>query len=104
MAFNKAFAYGESESILDSEVGIVAKTRTATQAMAKEVDGRKIIKAGTLFTGTSELGVFLEDYDMTDTDKCPVAIVFQGRLKAEKVSDEAKAKKADLAAAGLYLV
>lgn len=104
MAFNKAFAYGESESILDSEVGIVAKTRTATQAMAKEVDGRKIIKAGTLFTGTSELGVFLEDYDMTDTDKCPVAIVFQGRLKVEKVSDEAKAKKADLAAAGLYLV
>lgn len=104
MAFNKAFAYGESESILDSEVGIVAKTRTATQAMAKEVDGRKIIKSGTLFTGTSELGVFLEDYDMTDTDKCPVAIVFQGRLKAEKVSDEAKAKKADLAAAGLYLV
>ena len=46
MALNKAFTYGESESILDSEVGIVTKTRTATQAMAKEVDGRKIIKAG----------------------------------------------------------
>ena len=42
MALSKAFTYGESESILDSEVGIVAKTRTATQAMAKEVDGRKI--------------------------------------------------------------
>ena len=36
MALNKAFTYGESESILDSEVGIVTKTRTATQAMAKE--------------------------------------------------------------------
>ena len=46
MALNKAFTYGESQSILDSEVGIVAKTRTATQAMAKEVDGRKLIKAG----------------------------------------------------------
>ena len=34
MALNKAFTYGESQSILDSEVGIVAKTRTATQAMA----------------------------------------------------------------------
>ena len=102
MALNKAFTYGESQSILDSEVGIVAKTRTATQAMAKEVDGRKLIKA--LFTGTSEFGVFLEDYDMTDTDKCPAAVIFQGRLKADKVSTEAKAKKADLAAAGLYLV
>ena len=99
MALNKAFTYGESESILDSEVGIVTKTRTATQAMAKEVDGRKIIKAGALFTGTDEFGVFL-----ADTDKCPVAVIFQGRLKADKVSTEAKAKKADFAAAGLYLV
>ena len=48
--------------------------------------------------------MFLEDYDMTDTDKCPVAVIFQGRLKADKVSTEAKAKKADFAAAGLYLV
>lgn len=104
MALNKAFTYGESESILDSEVGIVAKTRTATQTMATEVDGRKIIKAGALFTGTSEYGVFLEDYDMTDTDKCPAAIIFQGRLKAGKVSAEAKANKTALAAAGLYLV
>ena len=48
--------------------------------------------------------MFLEDYDMTDTDKCPAAVIFQGRLKADKVSTEAKAKKADLAAAGLYLV
>ena len=104
MALNKAFTYGESQSILDSEVGIVAKTRTATQAMAKEVDGRKLIKACSLFTGTAEYGVFLEDYDITDTDKCPAAVIFQGRLKADKVSTEAKAKKADLAAAGLYLV
>jgi hypothetical protein len=104
MALSKAFTYGESESILDSEVGIVTKTRTATQAMAKDADGRKIIKAGALYTGTSEFGVFLEDYDMTDTDKCPAAIIFQGRLKADKVSAEANAKKTDLAAAGLYLV
>ena len=38
---------------------------------------------------------------MTDTDKCPAAVIFQGRLKADKVSAEAKAKKADLAAAGV---
>ena len=104
MALNKAFTYGESQSILDSEVGIVAKTRTATQTMAEDADGRKIIKAGALYTGTSEFGVFLEDYDMTDTDKCPAAIIFQGRLKADKVSAEAKAKKATFAAAGIYLV
>ena len=46
MALNKAFTYGESQSILDSEVGIVAKTRTATQEQIKYLFG--LFKSGAL--------------------------------------------------------
>ena len=49
MPFNKVAEYGESENILDSAVGLVVKTRQATQAMATTGDdGRKVIKAGSL--------------------------------------------------------
>lgn len=107
MAFNKVTRYGESETILDSEVGLVPKTREATQSMAADIDGRKVIKAGTLYTNpddATEIGVFMIDYDMTDYEKYPVAIVMQGRLKADKVADAVTKKKTELAARGLYLV
>lgn len=146
MAFNKATRYGESENILDSEVGLVVRTHTATKAMAKD---KKNLKAGTLFTETvyavkeptsnpktedlyevvdgryvktedttktegktyyevktaaSPVGVVLLDYDMEDYDEFPVSVVVQGRLKADKVSAEAKAKAEDFAKRGLYIV
>lgn len=146
MAFNKATRYGESENILDSEVGLVVRTHTATKAMAKD---KKSLKAGTLFTETvyavkeptsnpkteglyevvdgryvktedttktegktyyeakiaaSPAGVVLLDYDMEDYDEFPVSVVVQGRLKADKVSAEAKAKAEDFAKRGLYIV
>lgn len=100
MAFNKQTSYGESLNILESEVGLVCKTRQATSAMA--TDG--VIKAGTLFTGDGELGVVLKDYDMTDCEKYPVSVVFQGRLRADRVAAEATAKASDLKAQGLYLI
>lgn len=146
MAFNKATRYGESENILDSEVGLVVRTHTATKAMAKD---EKNLKAGTLFTETayeakeptsnfntdglyevvdgryvktkdttkiegktyyeakieaSPVGVVLLDYDMEDYDEFPVSVVVQGRLKADKVSDEAKGKAEYFAKRGLYIV
>lgn len=146
MAFNKATRYGESENILDSEVGLVVRTRTATKAMAKD---KKTIKAGALFTeavyavkeptsnpktenlyevvdgryvktedtgkkegktyyevknAASPVGVVLLDYDMEDYDEYPVSVAVQGRLKADKVSAEAKAKAEDFANRGLYIV
>ena len=107
MPYNKFYTYGESENILDSEVGLVTKTRQATVSMAKEIDGRKVIKAGTLYTNPddeTDIGVFLNDTDMTDYDKKPVAVVLQGRLKADKCAAEVTAKKTAFAAAGLYLV
>lgn len=109
MAYNKVTQYGDSENILESEIGLVTKTVQAAQSMASAVDGRKVIKAGALFDDTAEggtgmYGVVLHDYDMTDYDEKPIAIVVQGRLKADKVSSEAASAKSDLAARGLYLV
>lgn len=49
-------------------------------------------------------GVVFDDYDMDGYNSRPIAVVMQGRLKADKVSDEALAKKSDFAAQGLYLV
>lgn len=150
MAFHKAATYGESESILDSAVGLVTKTYQGTVGLAGE-DG--VIKAGTLIpaettyevvsdtasqnpqekgwyvlndgkyekatdsspqpdvtyyeqkTGTAPVGIVFEDYDMTDCEEgFPVSIVVQGRLKADKVSAEAKAQADAFAKQGLYLV
>lgn len=109
MAFNKVAHYGESENILDSAVGLVVKTRQATQTMATTVDGRKIIKAGSLYTNpddSNDLGIVFCDYDVTDYDKLPIAVVVEGRLKKDKVSASAKTtdNEAALKALGIRLV
>ena len=48
MPFYTSEQFGESLNILESEVGLVTKTKQATADMA-DIDG--IIKAGTLFGG-----------------------------------------------------
>ena len=55
-------------------------------------------------TSTTYEGVVFEDYDMEDYEEYPVAVVVQGRLKADKVSAEALAQKETFAKQGLYLV
>lgn len=107
MAFNKATCYGESENVIESEIGLVVKTRQATKSMASDEDGRKVIKAGSLFTdaeNAEDIGVFLADTDMTDCEKAPVAVIVAGRVKKDKVSESVTAKAAELKASGLYLV
>lgn len=109
MAFqsNEVKTYGHTMNILDSEVGLVAKTRTATKSMAADVDGRKVIKAGTLYTNpddATDVGVVFEDYDMTDDAARPVSVVFAGRLRKDRVAAEVAAKEAELKSVGLYLI
>ncbi|RVU97056.1 hypothetical protein EII22_08975 [Coriobacteriales bacterium OH1046] len=107
MAFNKVTGYGESENIVESEIGLVVKTRQAAKSMASDEDGRKVIKAGTLFANPgdpNDIGIFLADTDMTDYDKLPVAVIVAGRVKKDKVASTVTAKAAELKALGLYLV
>ena len=107
MPYNFTESFGTNENILDSEVGLVLKTREATNTMGTTVDGRKVIKAGSLYTNpneSGEYGVVFEDVDITDYAEKPIAVIFQGRVKADKVASEVTAKKTDFAANGLYLV
>lgn len=46
MAYMKTTTYTSGVNILASEVGLVLKTFEGTQAMATQVDDKKIIKAG----------------------------------------------------------
>lgn len=104
---NETTAYTASENILDSDVGLVLKSRTVKAAAAKDVDGRKIIKAGTLFTNDdvpTEFGIVFQDHDVTGVSGVMASIVMQGRVKASACSSEVTAKKEDFAKAGLYIV
>ena len=107
MPFNTTRGFAGSENILDSEVGLVTKTRQATPDMATQVGAHKLLRSGALFTNPddeTDIGVVFGDYDLTDYEKFPISVVVEGRQKTDKVSAEAKAKKADFAGRGLYLV
>lgn len=108
MSFNEVKTFPHSYNILDSEVGLVVKTHQAGAEDVKEAndEGRKVLKAGTLYTDpeTSVNGVVFQDYDLTDYEAFPISVVEQGRLKKDRVAAEVTEKQADLAKQGLYLV
>lgn len=106
MAFNENLTVFQSLNILESEIGLVTKTRTAVSGAVEisSIGGKSIVKAGSLFTGTNEYGVVFEDYDITGETAYPISVIFAGRVRADRVSDNVTAKKSDLAAVGLYLI
>lgn len=102
MAFNEYRGGIQTLNILESEIGLVTKTRTAT-ADSVEVGEDGIIRAGSLFTGVNEYGIVFEDYTLDET-AYPISVIFQGRVRAERVSSDAYALKSDFAGQGLYLI
>lgn len=81
-------------AIPDNYVAI-AKTIEKGSALAVEEDGRKIVKAGTIYPANtaSAQGVILNDYDVTDGDAV-VALVIFGFVRTSKLpakpTEEAK--------------
>ena len=107
MAYNKVTTYGDSENIVESEKGLITKTRQANASMATADVDRKVIKAGTLYTNpddATDIGIFFEDTDMTDYASKPVSVVVAGRIKKDKVAAAVTAKADDFKTQGLYLV
>ena len=102
MAFNEYRGGIQSLNILESEIGLVTKTRTAN-ADTCEVGNDGVIRAGSLFTGVNEYGIVFADYNLDQT-AYPISVIFQGRVRAERVSSAAYAKKSDFAGQGLYLI
>lgn len=85
MAYMKTTTYTSGVNILASEVGLVLKTFEGTQAMqamATQVDDKKIIKAGTVVpaNNASAKGIVFEDVDITDDEKKPISVIIAGRV------------------------
>ena len=91
-------------NILESEIGLVTKTRQIPETLGV-VDGKyKTVKAGTVFPAddaTAE-GIVFTDTDVTDGDAIGSVIV-AGRVLDERVNASETAVAA-LKANGLYLV
>ena len=107
MPFMKKHEYAGSLGILDSEVGLATKVKTALQTDAATDGNSKIIAAGTLYTNpdnANDIGVWLEDVDLTDDAKLPAAVVVAGRLKRDRVAAEVVAKEEAFQKQGLYIV
>ena len=82
MAFMQTEKLYSGNNILASEIGLIQKTKQGTKAMAVEEEGRKIIKAGTVFPSNdaSAEGVVFEDVDMTNDEKRPISVIIAGRV------------------------
>lgn len=108
MPFMNKTSYGDTGNILASEVGLWLVTEQGLQSDATDVDGCKVIKAGSLWSKTdgekTDIGVVFEDVDMTHDTKRPISVVKGGRVRADRVAAEVTAKADDFIKQGLYLV
>ena len=91
-------------NILESEIGLVTKTRQIPAALGVVDGAHKTVKAGTVFPaddGTAE-GIVFTDTDVTHGD-AEGSVIVAGRVLAARVDASEPAITA-LAAKGLYLV
>lgn len=91
-------------NILESEIGLVTKTRQIPATLGVVDGAHKTVKAGTVFPaddGTAE-GIVFTDTDVTHGD-AESSVIVAGRVLAARVNASEAAITA-LAAKGLYLV
>lgn len=90
---------------LGSEVGMVLKTVTIPfEASATTIDGRKIVKSGTLVNDTVQgYGLLFNDVDITDGDRVASMMIKGSYIDANLPATVASNAEA-LAKQGLYAV
>lgn len=93
-----------SPNFLGSEVGLVLKTITvpASAPGAVTENGRKIVKAGSIFA-TPYAGLLFNDVDITDGDRIG-SLMVRGSYIDAKLPATAAAKAEDFAKQGLYAI
>lgn len=75
---------------MESEVGLVRKTRQIKADGATAIGAEKYVLAGTLFTGDDgEKGIVYEDVNVTSGDM-PGSVVLAGRVYASLLPEETK--------------
>lgn len=84
----KTVDYASEKQILATPDHYVAIARKLEKdsALAVTVEGRKIVKAGTIYPANdaTAIGVVLNDHDVTDGDKM-AAVVIHGFIQASKL-------------------
>lgn len=87
---------GEARAnFLDSEVGLVLKTREIPATLGVQDGKYKIVKAGTPFPSNdaNAVGLVFEDIDVTDGNM-PGAVMLAGRVLAQRLTLASEAKTA----------
>lgn len=79
---------------LESEVGVVRKTRQIKAAGAITVGTEKIVPAGTLYDEGDEKGILYEDVNVTSGDM-PGSVVLAGRVYGDRIPIATKSGVAD---------
>ena len=74
MAFHKVETTYERPNFIDSDVGLVTKTREIPQSMGKAQDNRKIVIGGTVFPSNDTHAT------VTDDEKRPASVIVAGRI------------------------
>lgn len=80
---------------MESEVGMVRKTRTIKQDGAETVGAKKYVFGGTLYDDGGVKGIVYEDIDVTSGDM-PGSVVLAGRVYGDRLPPETKSGIADV--------
>ena len=109
MAFYKVEKTYERPNFLDSEIGLVQKTKEIPQTMGTVQDGRKLVLGGTASVkadiaadsndGSAE-GIVFETIDVTDDEKRPGSVIVSGRI----IKDNLPAKLEEAAETALKAI
>ena len=88
MYLSERTVYGNNPSFVSSH-HYINRTRTATQDMATEEDGKLILRAGTVFPsndGSAE-GIVVHDVDLTHADTLPVSVMVEGYVYESRLPE-----------------
>lgn len=95
-----SISYNTKKEILaipDHYVAITYNVAKGGASIAKDENGKKIIKAGTIYPANDDtaVGVVLNEYDVTNGD-ANIAVVIHGFIRTDKIPDKpsAEAEKA----------
>lgn len=85
----------EAGYFMESEVGMVRKTRQIKQDGAETIGTEKYVLAGTLYNDDGVKGIVYEDVNVTSGDM-PGSVVLAGRVYGDRLPPETKSGIADV--------
>lgn len=91
MAYLKVETTKTRPNFLGSEIGLIQKTYPIKQeGVVADEDGKKYVKAGTVYPAndSTAIGIVFEDIDVTDDAVRPGSIIIAGRILKNRLPEE----------------